>query len=169
MSDFIFTGKTYVLGNHIDTDAILPARFLDVTTERELGTHFMEDLCPGLVGQIQAGSILIAGENFGCGSSREHAPLAIRGAGIACVVAKSFSRIFYRNSINIGLPVLISQHAGEIGEDKLISVDCVNGLIKDEMGGTYTCQPLPPFMLDILADGGLLRNLDKRMNGTIND
>jgi len=164
MDSFCFTGKSIHFGNDVDTDAILPARYLSLSTQEELGPHFMEDLSPGLAAQVAPGSILVAGENFGCGSSREHAPVAVRGSGFACVVAASFSRLFYRNAINIGLPVLVVKDALQIPEDSLLTVDCVKGIVRDmETGKEYIGTPLTGFMLEILSSGGLIAHLEKRL------
>ena len=154
MIDLFFTGQVVKVGDNIDTDAILPARYLSLSTERELGTKLMEDFMPGLAGNVEPGSILVAGKNFGCGSSREHAPVAIRGSGFSCVVAESFSRIFFRNAINIGLPVLSVAGAASIPDDCTISVDCLSGRV--EAGKLYSGTPLSGFVLEILSSGGLI-------------
>ena len=165
MSGLSFTGTVWRLGDDIDTDAILPARYLNLTQEDQLGLHFMEDVLPGFAAAITPGDILIAGENFGCGSSREHAPMAIRGRGFSCVVATSFSRLFFRNAINIGLPVLTSQEIGQIAQPGArLTVDCLAGTIQDlSSGKTLAGTPLSPFMQEILVAGGLIAYLERRI------
>jgi len=161
---FSFTGKVSKLGNNIDTDAILPARFLSISTEKELGEHLLEDLEPELAKNAQVGDILVAGENFGCGSSREHAPLAIRGGGFSCVIAASFSRLFFRNSINIGLPVMVVPEAADIAPGTALTVDCINGVVREvDSKKEYACTPLSGFVLEILSNGGLIPYLEKNL------
>lgn len=167
MRSFYFSGKTIVLGSFVDTDAIIPARFLGISSEDELGKYFMADLEPELAASITPGSILLAGRNFGCGSSREHAPLAIRGAGISCIIAESFSRIFYRNAINIGLPVMECKNVKELSSASSVSVDCLMGTVTDnDTGRIYRCHPLPEFILKLQSDGGLIGSLEKRRKQT---
>jgi len=152
------TGKVWKYGDNVDTDAIIPARYLNVSTPEELARHCMEGI-PGLaVIGMTASPFIVAGENFGCGSSREHAPLAIKGAGIACVVAKSFARIFYRNSINIGLPILeCPQAVEETEQGDQLTVDLQVGTITNERTGrTYQAPPFPAFIMDIIQAGGLV-------------
>lgn len=163
MNNFCFSGRVWRLGDNVDTDAILPARFLNLTTEKELGHHFMQDALPELAKQIRPGDILVAGENFGCGSSREHAPLAIRGCGVSCVVASSFSRLFFRNAINLGLPALTVCEAGQILEGSQLRVDCMSGEVR-ELGRNipYNGVPLSGFLLEVLSSGGLVSYLEEK-------
>lgn len=164
-------GKAWVFGDNVDTDLIVPARRLNVSTAEELAKYLMEDMDPTLAGRIQPGDIFVAGKNFGCGSSREHAPLAIKGAGVACVIAESFARIFYRNSIDIGLPILeCAEAAAAIKAGHHVSVDLTTGLIgEDESGKTFQAEPYPPFILDIIEAGGLIektrRDLARQAKG----
>ena len=154
-------GTVFKYGDNIDTDVIIPARYLNTQSAAELASHCMEDIDKSFVGRVRPGDIMVGGENFGCGSSREHAPLAIKTAGIACVIAKSFARIFYRNAINIGLPILECPAASAaIGDGHTVSVDFDQGLITDETTGeTFTAAPFPPFIQNIIAKGGLLASL----------
>jgi len=157
----IFQGKVWKFGNNIDTDAIIPARYLTTSDPQELATHCMEDADPKFVMKIKAGDIILGGENFGCGSSREHAPIAIKAAGISCVVAKSFARIFYRNAFNMGLPIFESSELFEaIQEGEEIIVDSVAGTITlVSKNKTFRINPIPPFMEQLIADGGLMKHL----------
>jgi len=161
-------GRVWKYGDNVDTDAIIPARYLNVSTPEELARHCMEDIDPGFADAVQPGDIIVAGENFGCGSSREHAPLAIvgnRGSGIACVVAKSFARIFYRNAINIGLPILECPEAVEETEtgDQL-TVDLRAGTITNQRTGrTYQTTPFPSFIMGIIQAGGLVSYTRERL------
>lgn len=152
------TGKAWVFGDNIDTDVIIPARRLNISTAEELAKYVMEDLDPSLAGKIQPGDIFVAGKNFGCGSSREHAPLALKGAGVACVIAESFARIFYRNAINIGLPILESPEAARrIRQGDQVTVDLSTGIITDETTGEqFQSEPYPEFILQIIRAGGLI-------------
>ena len=162
--NFKFQGKAFVFGDDVDTDAIIPANYLNLTDEQELASHCMEEVVPGFFEQVSQGDILVAGNNFGCGSSREHAPLAIKGCGIACIVAKSFSRLFYRNAINIGLPVIVADVLPAIAEGDAVSLDCLSGTITQaRTGQTFAGEPLPAFMLEILQSGGLTGYLQARM------
>jgi 3-isopropylmalate dehydratase small subunit len=151
-------GKIWKFGNDIDTDVIIPARYLNTSDPTELAKHCMEDADPGFGRRISPGDIIMGGKNFGCGSSREHAPIAIKGAGIGLVVAESFARIFYRNAFNIGLPILESPRAAaEIRQGDEVEADIETGLIIDHTTGTrYQAQPIPPFMRELLAAGGLV-------------
>ncbi|MGB4302428.1 MAG: 3-isopropylmalate dehydratase small subunit [Syntrophomonadaceae bacterium] len=153
-----FTGRVYKFGADIDTDAIIPARYLNTSDPAELAKHCMEDADPSFPQKVQAGDIIVAGKNFGCGSSREHAPIAIKGAGVACVIASSFARIFYRNSVNIGLPILECEEAVQaIEEGDNIQVDLEKGeIVNLRTGETYQAAPFPEFMQDIMAQGGLI-------------
>ncbi len=159
--------KTYLFGDNIDTDVIIPARYLDTTDGPTLAAHCMEHVDPTFADTVEPGDIIVAGFNFGCGSSREHAPLAIKAAGVACVVARSFARIFYRNAINIGLPILECPEAvgGTRAGDEL-RVDLSAGSVENlTTGQTFTAQPLPPFVQEIVAAGGLLARTARKENG----
>ena len=160
----IFKGKVWKFGDNIDTDAIIPARYLNTSDPKELAKHCMEDADPDFVNKIKAGDIILGGENFGCGSSREHAPIAIKAAGISCVVAKSFARIFYRNAFNMGLPIFESKElADAIAEGKEITIDSVSGVIAVAGSGqTFSISPIPPFMEQLIADGGLMNHIAKK-------
>jgi 3-isopropylmalate dehydratase small subunit len=151
-------GRVWKYGDNIDTDAIVPARYLNVSTPEELAAHCMEDLDASFVGQVKAGDIVVGGANFGCGSSREHAPLALKGSGISCVVAESFARIFYRNAINIGLPILECPDAvagTEPGQS--LEVDLSTGVIANlDTGETFQAEPYPDFLMRIIESGGLI-------------
>lgn len=151
----ILEGKAHVFGDNIDTDVIIPARYLNTAEPGELAKHCMEDSDPNFAKNVQAGNIIAAGENFGCGSSREHAPLAIKASGVSCVVAKSFARIFYRNAINIGLPIIVSSlnvHAGD-----LLRVDLDAGVIQNlESGEKEHIAAFPPFLQQVIERGGLM-------------
>jgi len=155
------TGTVWKYGDNVDTDAIIPARYLNVSTPEELARHCMEDMDPAFASAVQPGDIIVAGENFGCGSSREHAPLALvgkRGSGVACIVAKSFARIFYRNAINVGLPILECPEAVEETEkgDQL-ALDLESGTITNlRTGRTYQTSPFPAFIMGIIQAGGLV-------------
>ena len=153
-----YSGKAHKVGDHIDTDAIIPARFLVTTDEAELGANCMEGLEEGWIKRVSPGDIMVAGENFGCGSSREHAPIAIKGAGIPVVVAHSFARIFYRNGFNMGLILLeVGDDVKAIADGDVLSVDTASGTIENRTTGkTITCQPVPAFMQGILDAGGLV-------------
>jgi len=158
-------GRAWTVGDNIDTDAIIPARYLNTSEPGDLARHCMEDLDSAFAGGIESGDILIAGENFGCGSSREHAPLAIKAAGIGCVVAKSYARIFYRNALNIGLPILESREASErIQPGDRVEIDLASGGIANlTTGERYRAIPHPPFMCELLAEGGLIAYTRKRI------
>jgi 3-isopropylmalate/(R)-2-methylmalate dehydratase small subunit len=160
----IFKGKVWKFGDNIDTDAIIPARYLNTSDPRELAAHCMEDADPNFIVRMKAGDIILGGENFGCGSSREHAPIAIKAAGISCVVAKSFARIFYRNAFNMGLPIFESKELCDaITAGETITVDSAKGIItvsKDNK--TFTIHPIPPFMEQLIADGGLMKHIAKK-------
>ncbi|QGU00847.1 3-isopropylmalate dehydratase small subunit [Candidatus Syntrophocurvum alkaliphilum] len=153
-----FTGTVYKFGADIDTDAIIPARYLNTSDPKELAKHCMEDADPEFPQKVKEGDIIIADKNFGCGSSREHAPIAIKAAGVSCVIAKSFARIFYRNSINIGLPILESIEAVDaINEGDEIEVILETGKIKNlRTNEEYQATPFPEFMQQIMAKGGLI-------------
>ena len=154
-------GKAIKYGNHIDTDVIIPARYLATQNEAELASHCMEDIDKSFVTRVQKGDIMVAGINFGCGSSREHAPIAIKASGISCVIAKSFARIFYRNSINIGLAILECEAAAEdIDEGDEVEVDFDTGVITNvTKKRTYQAQPFPDFIKDMINKGGLMASI----------
>jgi len=159
-----FRGRILKFGDNIDTDAIIPARYLNTWDPQALAAHCMEDADPLFIKKMQPGNILVGGENFGCGSSREHAPIAIKAAGIACVVAKSFARIFYRNSFNMGLPIFESRELWGLVEDGAeIEIDAGGGVIRIIGGATEPLhiQPVPPFMQELIADGGLMNHIAK--------
>lgn len=154
-------GTAFRYGDNVDTDVIIPARYLNTPNANELALHCMEDIDKEFVSRVRVGDIIVAGWNFGCGSSREHAPLCIKTCGVGCVIAKSFARIFYRNAINIGLPILeCEQAAEEIAAEDTVSVNFDTGIITDETTGkVYQAQPFPPFIQDIIRKGGLLASL----------
>ncbi len=154
-------GAAIKYGDHIDTDVIIPARYLATQDAGELAAHCMEDIDQSFVKRVKTGDILVAGVNFGCGSSREHAPIAIKASGISCVIAKSFARIFYRNAINIGLAILECPAASEaIAEGNEISVDFDTGLIQNlTKGEEYQAQPFPDFIKEMIAKGGLMASI----------
>ena len=151
-------GKVWRFGDDIDTDAIIPAIYLNTTDPKEMASHCMEVIDPDFPEKVSPGDIIVADKNFGCGSSREHAPIAIKAAGISCVIAKSFARIFYRNSINIGLPILeCAEAASKVEEGNEIEVDLESGVITNlTKNETYKAQPFPEFMQQIIAAGGLM-------------
>ncbi len=154
-------GKVFKYPDNVDTDVIIPARYLNTPDAKELALHCMEDIDTEFVGKVQAGDVMVAGWNFGCGSSREHAPLVIKTCGTGCVIAKSFARIFYRNAINIGLPILECEAAAEeIQADDIVEVNFDTGIITDiTTGKHYQAQPFPPFIQSIIKSGGLLNSL----------
>ncbi|HQG54916.1 MAG TPA: 3-isopropylmalate dehydratase small subunit [Thermoleophilia bacterium] len=160
-----FEGTVHKYGRDVDTDVIIPARYLNTNDPAELARHCMEDIDPGFVTRVRPGDIIVAGENFGCGSSREHAPVAIRAAGVSCVVAASFARIFYRNAFNTGLPIVVCpQAARELEAGDRVRVDVVEGRIDDlTTGKTYAAEAYPPFMRELVASGGLLPYVKKRL------
>lgn len=156
-------GTVHKYGNNIDTDVIIPARYLNTADHKELASHCMEDIDKEFVNKVNKGDIMVGGANFGCGSSREHAPIAIKESGISCVIAKTFARIFYRNAINIGLPILECPAASdgiEAGDEVVIDFD--SGVIENKTKGeTYKAQPFPEFIKDIIRSNGLLPSLKK--------
>jgi 3-isopropylmalate/(R)-2-methylmalate dehydratase small subunit len=156
-------GFVHRYGDNVDTDVIIPARYLNTSSHEELAAHCMEDLDKDFVKNVKKGDIIVAGKNFGCGSSREHAPIAIKASGVSCVIACSFARIFFRNSINIGLPILECEAAAkEIADGDEVSIDFDTGTIQDKTTGkTYQAQPYPPFLQNIIAKGGLLNSIMK--------
>ena len=154
-------GMVHKYGDNVDTDVIIPARHLNTADHKELAGHCMEDIDKDFVNRVKQGDIMVGGENFGCGSSREHAPIAIKASGIDCVIAKTFARIFYRNSINIGLPILECPEASEkIENGDKVSIDFDTGIITNETKGeNYQALPFPEFIKDIMAKGGLMKSL----------
>ena len=154
-------GTVFKYPDNVDTDVIIPARYLNTPDAKELAKHCMEDIDTSFIGKVQPGDIMVGGWNFGCGSSREHAPLAIKTSGIGCVIAKSFARIFYRNAINNGLPILeCEQAAQEIQAGDQVKVDFDTGIITDiTTGKTYQGEPFPEFIQNIIRAGGLLASL----------
>ena len=156
--------KIYVYGDNVDTDVIIAARYLNDPDERNLAAHCMEDIDPQFSSTVEAGDIIVGGANFGCGSSREHAPLAIKASGVKCVIAASFARIFYRNAINIGFPIMeCPEAAAEIKAGDSVSVEFNTGKIVDETTGkTYQAAPFPEFINGIIENGGLMKSLKAR-------
>ena len=156
--------KVYKYGDNVDTDVIIPARYLNEYSEESLAAHCMEDIDTNFASTVEPGDIMVAGDNFGCGSSREHAPLALRASKVKCVIAASFARIFYRNAINIGLPIMeCPEAAAEIKGGDDVEVDFKTGIIKDNTTGKqYQAAAFPPFIEDIIASGGLLKSLKNR-------
>jgi len=153
-----FKGRVWKFGENVNTDAIIPARYLNTSDPGELAKHCMEDADPSFTGKIEKGDIIFAGENFGCGSSREHAPIAIKASGISCVVAKSFARIFFRNSFNMALPIMECPKAVEAAQEgDEIEVDFEKGEIANHTRDKiHKCHPIPPFMQDLIESGGLM-------------
>jgi 3-isopropylmalate/(R)-2-methylmalate dehydratase small subunit len=151
-------GRVWKYGDNVDTDAIIPARYLNVSTPEALAPHCMEDIDPTFAQSVRAGDLVVAGDNFGSGSSREHAPLALKGAGVSCVVARSFARIFYRNAVNVGLPILECPAAVEGTEKGHEMVADLNaGKVHNlTTGQSYDAEPYPPFMMEIISAGGLI-------------
>ncbi len=160
-------GKVWKFGSDVDTDAIIPARYLTTTDPNELAKHCMEDADPDFPNKVKVGDIIVADKNFGCGSSREHAPIAIKASGVSCVIAHSFARIFYRNAFNMGLPILESPEAvssTETGDELEVDLDTgeIVNLTKDK---TFTANPIPPFMQELIQAGGLIPYVMKRSGG----
>ena len=158
-----FNGKAIKYGNNVDTDVIIPARYLNTSDKKELASHCMEDIDADFTKKVQAGDIMVAGFNFGCGSSREHAPIAIKESGISVVIAKSFARIFYRNSINIGLAIVECPEAVDgIENGDKVEADLDNGVIYNRTSGKqFKTQPLPAFIQKIIENGGLVASIQK--------
>lgn len=156
--------KVYRYGDNVDTDVIIPARYLNAPDEKSLASHCMEDIDAQFAGTVEPGDIVVAGANFGCGSSREHAPLALKACGVKCVIAASFARIFYRNAINIGFPILeCPEAAAAIQAGDTVAVDIGTGVITDEtLGKTFQAAPFPAFIEEIIEGGGLLKSLKAR-------
>jgi len=151
------TGTVWKYGDNVDTDVIIPARYLNVSAPEKLAPHCMEGLDPTFAGAVKQGDVIVAGENFGCGSSREHAPLAIKAAGVSCVVARGFARIFYRNAINIGLPILECEAATYAKTGHRLAIDLESGWIRNlTTGDEYHAKPYPPFVMELIDAGGLI-------------
>ena len=159
----MITGAIYKFGNDVNTDEIIPARYLNTSDAKELAAHVMEDADPQFPSKVKPGEIIVAGKNFGCGSSREHAPIAIKAAGVACVVAESFARIFYRNAFNIGLTIMECPAAtAEAQTGHVLRVDATTGQITNiTLDRTYASKPIPPFMQELIAAGGLMEYVQK--------
>ncbi len=156
-------GKAWRFGNDVNTDEIIPARFLNTQDEHELGSHCMEDIDAEFSKKVSKGDIIVAGKNFGCGSSREHAQIAIKGAKVSCVIAESFARIFYRNAINVGLPIIEIKEVDEIRDGDYLEVDLVKGSVFNlSENREYKAQPFPPFIQEIIKSGGLLKWIKKK-------
>ncbi len=157
-------GTVHKYGDNVDTDVIIPARYLNSSDPKELAKNCMEDIDPDFVNRVKEGDIMVANKNFGCGSSREHAPIAIKASGISCVIAETFARIFYRNAINIGLPIIECVEAAreiEAGDD--VEIDFDSGMIYDRTKGTeYKGQAFPPFMQNIITSGGLINSINAK-------
>jgi 3-isopropylmalate/(R)-2-methylmalate dehydratase small subunit len=164
----LLKGRVWKFGNDIDTDAIIPARYLNTSDPKELAKHLMEDADKEFPGKVRTGDILVAGKNFGCGSSREHAPIAIKAAGIQAVIAKSFARIFYRNAFNIGLPIFESDDASEkIQETDEVEIDADRGIIRNlRTNAAYKANPIPPFMQALIDAGGLIEWTKRKIKVT---
>lgn len=162
-------GKVWRVGHDVDTDVIIAARYLNTSDPEVLAAHCLEDLIPDILQKVKSGDILVAGKNFGCGSSREHASIAIKHAGFSCVIAESFARIFYRNAINIGLPIIIAPAASQQIEDGIeLEVDVEKGVIKETATNkTYQAESFPPFMLDILKAGGMIAQLKGQVKNNV--
>ena len=159
-------GKAHKYGANVDTDAIIPARYLNVSEAGELAQHCMEDIDAEFLSRVKAGDIIVATTNFGCGSSREHAPLALKAAGVSCVIAQSFARIFFRNAINIGLPLLECAQADEIDAGDELEVELQKGQIKDiTKDKSFNAEPYPDFMMGIISAGGLIEYTRDKLKG----
>ena len=165
MTKETLAGRVWKYGANVDTDVIIPARYLNLSTAEELAPHVLEDLDPDFATHVESGDIIVATSNFGCGSSREHAPLALKGAGVSCVIAETFARIFYRNAINIGLPILECPAAvAGIESGNNVLVDLVSGTIRNEdTGEAFQAAAYPPFMMGIIAAGGLIPYTRQRL------
>jgi 3-isopropylmalate/(R)-2-methylmalate dehydratase small subunit len=160
-----FEGRVFVFGDNVDTDGIIPARYLNTDNPEELAPHCMEDIDDSFAKKVKRGDIIVAGENFGCGSSREHAPIAIKAVGVSCVIASSFARIFFRNAINIGLPILeIEDATKKFKSGDRVVVDIKNGTVENKSTGKiYQTQPFPPFMQRIINSGGLINSIREEL------
>ena len=163
------SGKVFKYGDNIDTDVIIPARYLNISDMKELSSHCMEDIDKNFIKNVKKGDIIVANKNFGCGSSREHAPIVIKESGISCVIASTFARIFYRNAINIGLPILeCEQAATNIEAGDKIEIDFNTGIIKNiTKNEEYKAEPFPEFMQNIISNGGLIKSIEKKNLGEI--
>jgi 3-isopropylmalate/(R)-2-methylmalate dehydratase small subunit len=159
------SGKVWKYGDNVDTDAIIPARYLNMSGEAELAAHCMEDIDADFSKKVRSGDVVVAGKNFGCGSSREHAPVALKGCGVGCVVAESFARIFYRNAINIGLPILECSEAVRATQaGQTLEINLAGGMIRNlNTGRTYHATAYPPFMLELIAAGGLVEYTRRKL------
>lgn len=156
-------GKAHKFGDNVNTDEIIPAGFLNMSDPEELGRHCMEGIQPGFVGKVERGDIIVGGKNFGCGSSREHAPVSIKACGVSCVIAESFARIFYRNAINIGLPILECKDAVKISKNSVVEIDLEKGIIRQLPGNKlYLAQSFPKFMQELIRAGGLMKWVKKK-------
>ncbi len=163
--DTTLKGNAWVYGDNVDTDVIIPARYLVTSDERSLAAHCMEDIDETYAKGVSKGDVITAGNNFGCGSSREHAPIAIKGSGASCVIAKSFARIFYRNAINIGLPILECTDTDRIAKGDLIEIDLTKGTITNRTKGeTYHAKPFPEFLQSLIGLGGLVPYVRTRLS-----
>lgn len=161
----VIKGRVHKFGNDVNTDDIIAAKYLVSTDEKELGKHCLENIAPGFSQKVNPGDIIVAGKNFGCGSSREHAPLAIKGCGIAAVLAKSFSGIFFRNAINIGLPFLELENSDAIDDGDILEIDLTSGIIKNlTKNHTYKTQAFPEFLQEIITHGGLMQWVKHKRN-----
>jgi 3-isopropylmalate dehydratase small subunit len=162
-----FRGRVWRYGSDVDTDRIIPARYLNTSDPAELAAHCMEDEDAGFSSNVKKGDIILAAKNFGCGSSREHAPIAIKASGVSCVIAESFARIFFRNSYNMGLPILESADAYAATKNgDILEVDMDSGIIRNiTRKKTFTTSPVPPFMQELLRSGGLLKSIKKKKRG----
>lgn len=159
-------GKVWTFGKDIDTDLIIAARYLNTSVPEELAKHVMEDADPEFVKNMSAGDIIVAGENFGCGSSREHAPIALKAAGVAAVIAPTFARIFYRNAFNMGLPIFELPQSAEISQGDEVTVDMDAGTVtNNSTGKTYNFTPIPPFMQELIDAGGLMNFAKNEIKG----
>jgi 3-isopropylmalate/(R)-2-methylmalate dehydratase small subunit len=164
MQSMVVKGKVHKYGDNVDTDVIIPARYLNTSSREELAQHCMEDIDKSFIENVKPGDIIVADKNFGCGSSREHAPIAIQASGIFCVIASTFARIFYRNSINIGLPILECEAAAKaVRNGDEVQVDFATGKIQDlTTGASFQAEPFPPFIQNIIDQGGLLNSLKNK-------
>ncbi len=159
-------GKVHKYGSNVDTDVIIPARYLNTTDHAEVASHCMEDIDEQFMNKVKPGDVIVAENNFGCGSSREHAPIAIKASGIACVIANTFARIFYRNALNIGLPIMeCPEAAAGISDGDQVEIDLESGKISNlTTGKSYQAKPFPPFMRELIACGGLVNYAKARLN-----
>lgn len=164
--EMILRGRVLKFGENVDTDVIIPGKYCNSTDPQEFAKHCMEGIAPDFHKKVKPGDIIVAGKNFGCGSSREPAPIAIKATGISCIIAKTFARIFYRNAFNVGLPILECADApDQIEEGHEIEVNLDTGEIRDfSLGQSFQAKPIPPFMQDLLRDGGLMNHLARKLN-----